>query len=93
MNDYDALMLLKSETEKISEILRKEYTLIADKNGYEFAGNCVLGSCITAIAIILNMQRRDDQDAVLSTVLEQITKQTKRFGKSVDAFVDQEGKT
>jgi hypothetical protein len=93
MNDHDAFMLLKSETENLSEILRKEFMLIGNSYGYDFAGSCVLGSCITAIAIALNVQKHDDQDKVLSGIFEQITKQTKRFGKSVDAFVDQEDKT
>jgi glutamine amidotransferase PdxT len=88
MKDYDALTLLKSETGKLSDTLRKNFMLIADKHGFEFAGNCVTGACINSIAIILNTQIHDERDEALTAILEEITRRTNTYGKSVDAFVD-----
>ncbi len=88
MKDNDTLTLLKSETEKLSGTLRNNYVLIADKHGFEFAGNCVTGACITAITTILNTAVHDERDETLVAILEEIARRTNTHGKGVDVFVD-----
>jgi hypothetical protein len=92
MNDYDALMLLKSKTENLLDIIRQEFLLISKSHDHVFAANCVLGSCISAIAIVLNVEKYEGQDEVLSGICEQITKETKKIRESGYVFVDKEGK-
>lgn len=88
MKDYDALTLLKFETGKLSDTLRNNFMLIADKHGFQFACNCVTGACITSIAIILNTHIHNERDEALAEILEEITRRTNTYGKSVDDLVN-----
>ena len=88
MKDHDTLTLLKSETEKISDTLRTNYLLLADKHGFEFAGNCVIGACINAIALNLLTQIREDRDEIIAKILEEITWRANTYAIPVDAFVE-----
>lgn len=85
MKDYG---ILKSEIEKLAGTLRKDYMLVADKHGFEFANNCVISACITAIASVLNTNIHEDRDKALNLVIEEITWRTNVYGKSVAAVID-----